>query len=170
MKKIMLVSILCVSLLFEITGCVNKNSNNEKETDILEKNREIIFNIYAGNKVCVPVQLTVYDDGTYELFTTYETCRPGQDCNLMLKYTKSIKGEYKYDVDKIIENSINADGKSFAMDNLPEYQIYMGQSYVEQGYGYHYIIEKGQTNIYLDEFLKEIDVELNVCAKSEYID
>ena len=56
------------------------------------------------------------------------------------------------------------------MNNLPEYEIYMGNSYVEKGYGYYYTIEKGQTNKSIEELLKEINVELQVCAEPEYID
>ena len=165
MKKIITILMGGVMVL-GITGC--SKSNKEFGDEPLSSNTETIFIIKMGNKGCVPVQLSVYEDGTYELFTTYGACRSGQTCTLMLKYTKSIKGTYDYDVNKIIENSVDADKKSYSMDNLPEYEIYMGNPYVEQGYSYYYTIEKEKTNKYLDEFLNEIDVDLKVCANPEY--
>ena len=112
----------------------------------------------------------LYEDGKYELFTEYEACRSLEICNLALKYTKSIKGIYNYDIKKIIENSVDASDKTYSMDNLPEYEMSVGNSYVEEGYSYKYVVEKGQTNKYLDEFLKEMDINLKVCASSYYID
>lgn len=166
MKKILTILIYGVIVL-EMTGC-NK-SNKELGDDPLSNHSEIVFSISVGNKVCVPVQLSVYKDSVYELFTTYETCRPSENCNMKLKYTKSIKGTTNYDIIKIIEEDNVEVDKSHSMDNLPEYEIYMGNSYVEKGYGYYYTIEKGQTNKYLEEFLKEIDVDLKICANPEYI-
>lgn len=168
MKKTVKIIMLCGVMILVMTGCgkTNKLEGDKPLTD----HKEDILTITMGNKTCVPLQLTVYEDGTYELFTAYESCRPGKLCTDMLKYTKSIKGKTDYDVLKIIkEDGVEMD-KSHSMDNLPEYEIYMGNSYVEKGYGYYYSIEKGQTNKSLEEFLKEINVELKVCAEPEYID
>lgn len=168
MKKAILTLIYGI-IVFAITGC-GKLSNPLGGDTPLTNHSEDVLTITIGNKICVPVQLTLYDDGTYELFTSYESCRPGQSCTMMLKYTKSIKGKYNYDVMKIIEDdSIEVD-QSHSMDHLPEYEIYMGNSYVEKGYGYYYTVEKGKTNPYLEELLKDIDVDLKVCAVPEYID
>lgn len=123
-----------------------------------------------GNKNCVPLQLAIYEDGVYELFTSYKSCKPGKFCTDMLSYSKSIKGTTKYDVLKIIKEKGVEKDKVHSMNNLPEYEIYMGNSYVEKGYGYYYTIEKGQTNKSIEELLKEINVELQVCAEPEYID
>ena len=69
-----------------------------------------------------------------------------------------------------LEKCVNSADKSYMNENRPEYEIYMGNSYVEKGYGYYYTIENGQTNKYLEELLNEIDVNLKVCAEPEYID
>lgn len=126
--------------------------------------------ISMGNKNCVPLQLAIYEDGVYELFTAYKSCKPGKFCTDMLSYSKSIKGTTKYDVLKIIKEKGVEKDKVHSMNNLPEYEIYMGNSYVEKGYGYYYTIEKGQTNKSIEKLLKEINVELQVCAEPEYID
>lgn len=161
MKKTILTILLCGNMVIGIAGCVNYDKALGNAP--LTKHAEPLFTIITGNKVCVPVQLTVYEDGNYELFTEYKTCRPNQSCNSMLKYSKSIKGIYTYDVRRILDNSVDANSKSYSMDNLPEYELYDKD-------GHYYTIEKGQTNEYLDEFLKEINVDLKVCANPYYID
>lgn len=168
MKQKLLTIMLCGVMLIGMTGC--GKSNKEWGDEPLSNHEELIFTIEMGSKICVPIELAVYEDGTYELFTTYETCRSSKICNSMLKYTKSIKGTTDYDVIKIIEDDNIEVDKSHSMDNLPEYEIYMGNSYVEKGYGYYYTIEKGQTNKSLEAFLKEINIDLKVCAEPEYID
>lgn len=162
-------TIICTVIILGITGCGKSESKLCGDTPLTD-NSEKVFNITTGNKSCVPVQLTLYEDGTYELFTAYKSCRPGQTCNSILKYTKSVKGTYDYDIMKILEDdSIEVD-KSHSMDNLPEYEIYLGNYYVENGYGYYYAVEKGKTNKYLDELLQSINVDLRICAEPEYID
>ncbi len=168
MKKILLTIMLCGVMILGLTGCGNSKSELGGDKPLTNP-ANVIFTIEMGSKVCVPVNLAVYDDDTYELFTEYETCRPGKNCDSILKYTKSIKGEYDYDVIEIIENSVDAGNKGYLMDNLPEYEMYIGNSYVEQGYSYYYTIEKGRTNNYLDEFLEEIKVDLKICAEPKYI-
>ena len=169
MNKIMFTIFVCMVMVLSITGC--EESKNKLGGDIpLKRDSEKAITITTGNKSCIPVQLTLYEDGVYELFTAYESCRPGQNCTAMLKYTKSIKGKYDYDIMKILDDdSIEVD-KSHAMDYLPEYEIYMGNYYVENGYGYYYTVEKGKTNKYLDELLQSINIDLKICANPEYID
>ena len=145
-----------------------KNYPKEIGTDILENHGEVLISIHVGNKDYVPVSLSLYDDGTYELFMAYESCRPGRICTSMLKYTKSVKGTYKYDVEKIIKASVNADNKSYDMSNLPEYEIYLGDKYMNKYDSLMFTVEKGKKNKYLNELLDMIDVDLDKCAKPEY--
>lgn len=168
MNKKLLRILICGILTLGITGCGNESKLGGDEP--LANPAETIFTITMGNKTCVPVMLAIYEDGNYELFTSYDACRPGATCTSMLKYTKSIKGTTTYNVIKIIDDGNIEVDKSHSMINLPEYEIYMGNSYIEKGYGYYYSIEKGETNEYLDEFLKEIDINLKVCAEPDYID
>ena len=145
-----------------------KNYPKEIGTDILENHGEVLISIHVGNKDYVPVSLSLYDDGTYELFTAYESCRPGRICTSMLKYTKSVKGTYKYDLEKIIKASVNADNKSYDMSNLPEYEIYLGDKYMNKYDSLMFTVEKGKKNKYLNELLDMIDVDLDKCAKPDY--
>lgn len=143
------------------------NYPSEIGTNKLETHGNLLISIETGQKQYVPVSLSVYDDGTYELFTAYETCKPGKICNSMLKYTKSIKGKYNYDIKKILEVSTNANDKSYSMDNLPEYKITLGL-WVEEYNTFTFTVEKGKKNKYLDEFLNLINIDLSKCAKPEY--
>lgn len=145
-----------------------KNYPKEIGTDILENHGEVLISIHVGNKDYVPVSLSLYDDGTYELFTAYESCRPGRICTSILKYTKSVKGTYKYDLEKIIKASVNADNKSYDMSNLPEYEIYLGDKYMNKYDSLMFTVEKGKKNKYLNELLDMIDVDLDKCAKPDY--
>ena len=111
----------------------------------------------------------LYEDNQYELFTDYKECRPWQTCTEELRYTKSIKGTYNYDVIKIIEASTNANDKSYSMDNLPEYELYLGEKYVQKYDTAMFVVEKDQTNNYLDELLEQLDVDLNSCANPDYV-
>ena len=145
-----------------------KNYPKEIGTNILENHGEVLISIHVGNKDYVPVSLSLYDDGTYELFTAYESCRPGRICTSMLKYTKSVKGTYKYDVEKIIKASVNTDNKSYDMSNLPEYEIYLGDKYMKKYDSLMFTVEKGRKNKYLNELLDMLDVDLDKCAKPDY--
>ena len=86
----------------------------------------------------------------------------------MLKYTKSVKGTYKYDVEKIIKASVNTDNKSYDMSNLPEYEIYLGDKYMSKYDSLMFTVEKGRKNKYLNELLDMLDVDLDKCAKPDY--
>ncbi len=169
MKKTILTILLCGTMILWLTGCRKADNKLGGDTP-LTNNSEKTFTITTGNKSCVPVQLTLYDDGNYELFTAYESCRPGQVCTSMLKYTKSQKGKYNYNIMKILDDDSIEIDKTHSMDNLPEYEIYLGNYYVENGYGYYYTVEKGKVNKFLDELLKSINVDLKVCAEPEYFD
>ena len=123
-----------------------------------------LFAINWGNNKtdCIPIQLDVFADGRYTLYTSYEACPPNSTCNAMLKYNKAVGGTYDYDVMKIIQNSVIADDMTFTNENLPEYEIYTGNQAI-----YSYLITD-QNNGYLDEFLKQIDVNLKQCAEPDY--
>ena len=87
-----------------------------------------LFAINWGNNKtdCIPIQLDVFADGRYTLYTSYEACPPNSTCNAMLKYNEAVGGTYDYDVMKIIQNSVIADDMTFTNENLPEYEIYPG--------------------------------------------
>ncbi len=170
MKKRILSILLCSALLISLTGCKKESESTIMGGDLPLNKDDLIFTINSGNKSCIPVSLAIYEDRTYELFTTYKACKPKQICTSMLIYTKSIKGKYNYDVMKIFKDKNIVANQSHSMDNLPEYEIYMSDKYVQKNYEYYYTIEKNTTNIFLDNFLKQIKVNLNLCANPEYID
>lgn len=167
MKKTIFTILICVIIILGITGCGNKYKN--RGTDLLKDHGNVILIISTGNKSCVPVELVLYDDNQYELFTDYAACKPNQNCTMELRYTKSIKGKYDYNPIEIIEEDNIEINKSHPMDNLPEYEIYVGDTYVQKGYEYNYSVEKGTTNKSLEELLKQLDIDLKVCANPEYI-
>ena len=135
---------------------------------ILENHGNVLISIQYAKRSYVPIMLSVYDDGTYELFTSYASCKPGRVCTSMLKYTKSIKGIYNYDIEKILKASTNADGMSFDMNKLPVYEIYLGEEYMKKYDSLMFVVEDSKKNQYLDEFLDLINVDLNKCAKPDY--
>ena len=139
---------------------VTDTSKLEKK-DILGENN-VLFNISHKNGKCVPVNLTVYDNGKYELSKSYIACKSGEICDDMLRYTKKTKGTYNYDVMKIIKNSKNADSMSFINEKMPEYEIYTGNN------EFVYMMITDSNNTALTEFLKSIHVNLHTCATPEY--
>ena len=166
MKKIITI-LVCGIMLIGITGCgsdelISDEPIEEKETDVLGEHGEVMLTVHRGNKDCVQVSLSLYDDGNYELFTAYEMVNNDESQNMMLQYSKSIKGTYNYDINKILENSVDANDKSYSMDDLPEYELYTGD-------GHYYTVEKGQTNESLNEFLKQINVNLDACAEADSV-
>ena len=161
MKNKYLFSLLLLIISFFITGFADDIYSEASEP--LENPGEVIFTISLKNSACIPVQLNIYEDGTYELFTEYKACRSNQNCNSMLVYTKSVKGSYSYDVMKILDETNNDFGD---LSDTTYYELYVGDKYVEQGYEYNYVILESK---YLDEFLDEIDLKLNACAKAKYI-
>lgn len=135
-------------------------------TDILTKHGAEIMSIKM-TKDCIPVMLTLYDDNQYELFTNYEACTPNNDCNRL--NTKSIKGNYDFDVFKILEED-NIDDKLYhPKEETPEYKIFIGDYYLgEKHQNYYYSIKKGTSNKALDELLNTIDIDLDSCATPDY--
>lgn len=135
-----------------------KISTSEKEMLLEEVKSEegLIFTIERGDKNCVPVKLSVYDNGIYELSTSYGVCKPFKTCSAMLKYIDVEKGTYDYEVLKILQNSYQSDRERF----VPKYEIYIGRD------GKRYIT--ADNNRYLNEFLSSINVNLNKCAVKSY--
>ncbi len=140
----------------EVKKYYEKVSNPKKLTkrDIMGDNK-LLFTISKRNNKCVPISLNVYDS-KYELYTEYKDCK-GKLCNDKLEYTKKNTGKYTYDVIKIIKNSKNAD--LLLAKELEEYEIYTGKN------DYVYMMSTGKDNKYLKDFLKEIKVDLDECAK-----
>ena len=167
MKKILFI-LVCSFMILNLTGCGNKYKG--QGTELLKEHGDVALHIDSGNKGnCVKVTLVLYEDNQYELFTDYKECRPWQTCTEELRYTKSIKGTYNYDVIKIIEASTNANDKSYSMEDLPEYELYLGEKYVQKYDTAMFVVEKGQVNNYLDELLEQLDVDLNSCANPDYV-
>ena len=161
MKKIVILGLCGVLLL---TGCGKKE--NKKTSDVLNEHGKTIITISAANKGCVPVRISFYDDGVYELFNEYETCKPDTDCDAVLTFTKSVHGNYEYDLNKIIEKSNST--PTFDAENMPLYEIYPGEGF--EGESYYYTINQNDAHEELDELLKKINVNLDECAKANYIE
>ena len=156
MKKILLVFIIVF-----VVGCKDLGDEPFNKDNL-------IFTVTVGDKDCVPVELAVYEDKTYELFNAYQACPSGVLCNDMLVYTRSIKGVYDYDVMSILDDeSMIVDGVH-PMDQLPKYDIYMSDKYVKMGYGYNYSVSNGKENESLQKFLDDIGVNLGLCADADY--
>lgn len=137
-------------------------------TEPYNKYHNVVFSIHR-EKDCTPVRLEFYDDGTYELFTEYKTCRAFESCISRLEYVKSIKGTYDFDLTKILDESINV--TAYDGDNKDvEYTIFAASlgTTLDEKYRHDYVILKGKTNKPLEELLNKIDVDLNDCAIPDY--
>ena len=167
MKKLLII-LICSFIILGLTGYRNKYK--DKGTELLEEHGDVILTIESGkNSECVKVMLALYEDNQYELFTEYKECRFWQTCTTDLKYTKSIKGIYDYDIKNIIETSSNANDKSYSKDNLPEYELHLGEKYIKKYDTMMFVVENDQTNNYLDELLEQINVDLDSCANPDYV-
>lgn len=136
-------------------------SSNLKTEDIIDNNG-LLFSINWKKTDCIPVQLSIYDNNKYVLHNAYQACKPNETCNSMLIYTNKVEGTYDFDVIKIIQNSIIADNMQFTNDNMPEYEIYTGKGELV------YMLITDKNNKYLNEFLKQIDIDLHTCATPDY--
>lgn len=147
--------------------CVNYP--DELGDKLLETHGDLLINIEIESMDFIPVSLSVYDDGTYELYTAYQECEPGRMCTMMLKYTKSVKGTYNYDIQKIIEEVSNSERfMGHSSNNSYRYEIGLGEKYIEVYDTLTFSVERGINSFYLDEFLHSINVDLTKCAKPEY--
>lgn len=120
----------------------------------------LVFSIeYKKGKCNIPIELNVFKNNKYSLYTKYKACKIGQTCNLMLQYTDSIEGKYEFDIIEIIRHSIDANLHQYTNDNIPEYIIRSGK-------GHEFITDSN--NKYLKEFTDSINVDLKQCAKPDY--
>lgn len=120
----------------------------------------LIFSIELKNGECdIPVLLNVYKNNKYILLTEYKTCKPGVVCNAMLEYINPSEGKYDYDVIEIIRHSVDANMHQYSNDKLPMYSIFSGK-------GHSFTTDSD--NKYLNDFLKEINIDLKECAKPNY--
>ena len=122
---------------------------------------DVIFIIEKNNKCRIPVSLVIYKNNKYKLFIEYKACRPGVACTMMLEYTKSIEGTYDYNIIEIIRHSEDANIFQYNSDNKPEYSIMSGKNH-------NFITDSD--NKYLKELLKQLNIDLNQCAKPDYGD
>ena len=134
---------------------------NLEEIDIVYSDG-LLFSISYKKSDCIPVLLSIYENGKYILYTDYEACKFTETCNSMLKYTKKIEGTYDFDVIKIIQNSVITDNMQFTNDTMPEYEIYTGNG------EFVYMLVTDENNEYLSNFLKQIDINLHICAAPDY--
>lgn len=170
-KKTIIATVV-ISLIVVVVGFLFMKYYNGPSSKIrgkgtlrLEKSDDIVLQIQK-NMTCIPVTLYLYHDGIYELLTDYDACRPFKKCTQQLHYTKSIKGKYNYNLTKILDESIDYDDIEIDYEQV-DYKIVSGNVFGEK-YDHNYIIKKGQKNKQLEEFLKEIDVDLNICAIPNY--
>ena len=168
MKKILFILIVLVlnigALLF-IFEVYPISDLRGKGTKIVHDNSNLVLTI-EKQKECIPVILNLYDDNTYELFTEYESCKLFEICNDRLKYTKSIKGTYNFDLSIILNDNIELE------DNVSDYKLVdyeiMPFTTMREKYNNDYIIKKGHNNKYLEELLSELDLNINKCAVPDY--
>ncbi len=137
-----------------------------KGTERLKNPGNVVL-VIQKEKECIPISLYLYDDNTYELFTDYESCKLFQECISRLHYTKSIKGKYNYDLTKILDNSVDY-SNTIESKEIDYELLTFANSSLGDKYNHNYVVKKNQTNEYLEELLKSIDVDLNKCAIPEY--
>lgn len=133
---------------------LNLNTNNIKLEDLELENK--IFSITKKSEECIPVMLIVNKDNTFKLYTSYKSCKPNQNCDETLEYTKYKTGTYDYSILDIVKHSADANNISISNSNLPEYQIISGKGNV-------FITDSD--NKYLNDFIKKINVDLDKCAE-----
>lgn len=140
------------------------NASNLEKKDIIDDvyDMGLIFSITSKNIDCIPIKLSIYDNDKYILYTAYESCKKGTNCNSKLTYTVSEEGSYNFDIMKIIKNSKVADNMQFTNDEIPEYEIHTGSGELV------YNLITDSDNKYLFDFLNEININLHTCAQADY--
>lgn len=127
----------------------------KKEDIISDKN--LLFSITWRNTKCIPIQLNIYDNNKYILSNSYKDCKPNKTCTLALIYSNQVSGNYNYDVMNIINNS--QESTIYEDINIYPYEIFTGNSQ---------IFYTDNNNLFLKEFLNQINVNLKTCAKPDY--
>ena len=154
-KRLIVLFLLCIYLI----GC-NK-SYNEKDTTVLSVEADdILYEISKVNdeETCVPTKLMIYKDGRYEIYTKYKKeTNENDSLPPFYIYTKSNKGKYSYDCSQI----------TLGLEEIGD--IYDDINYIVTDYdiGKSYFIKHGETNKTLDELLKSIDVNLDICLEED---
>lgn len=161
MNRKTLVLLFAIPLL--LTRCFFDNNKVVGEgTPIVHDGKNPVLSVRTGNDDCIPVILLLYEDNTFELYTTHLVCRSNDACDdLAVNYIKSVKGTYDYDIKKIIKASVDAENQSYSQKGIPEYLI-------TDRWFHDYVVENGSENIYLNELLEQINVNLKRCATAEY--
>lgn len=169
MKKEIICVIILLALIVGILLYYNREKAEEEKAVKQEKKNSVepytnsdglVFSISSGTNDCVPVKLSVYEDGRYELVNSYKYPEGVNDVNYILVYNEPSKsGKSSYDVVKILKNSTNTEDESYDTSVTSEYEIYTGN-------GEYYVTDSN--NKYLEEYLDSIDVNLDVCAEKEY--
>lgn len=174
-KKIIIITlVLCLSTIASGIGIykyynVGSIELKGKGTNRLDNHGNTILTIQK-NKDCTPVSLYLYDDGTYEYFTEYDSCKPFRSCTMQLHYTKSVKGNYDFDITSILDNSIDnvnnhVDEKDIDYLLFP---ITNNNDILDEKYNSNYVIKKGEKNASLDDLLNELELDLDLCAIPNY--
>ena len=134
MKKIYIVCSSIIVMLISLLLIIGYNHINNKEDKII--NDKLVFEVYSKRIKCKAVKLMVYSDFTYEYIYSNK---------------ESIKGTYKVDAYKVIENN-----KLYSVNN----------------HGYYILIDKYNnqyqvfdTNEDLNKLLAEININLDTCMQ-----
>ncbi len=113
------------------------NIYKDKENKKVDNN--LLYSIKKSNLNCEQVILNIFKDNTYEYIYEYDEFNN--------KYSK-LKGTFNYQIDDIIQNNEESSNINYLVtDNL----------------GNTYKID--ESNIYLQEFLEEININLDNCLK-----
>lgn len=148
--------LIALVLLLLITGC-GKNEVNEFPRPILDINTVLKGDLAQNEIECYPVQLRFYSNGTYEFSTSYKAEFQSQINETFYFHTNPKKGKYKYDLSKIT-NGLERD--NYPVENTK-------YKFEEIETGKKYIMKQGDNNKYLDELLKELNINLDICATED---
>ena len=161
-KTIAIISLILVIILIVIgiiyaSVLAQEHYNHKKEEPLLESiNLEeitgengLVFKIERSDVYsdCNSVFLAVYDDGTYQLTTT-ERIQSGEIVHPVLIYEEPITGTYTYNIEEIFLNLKQTSKKYYVITT-----------------GTNEIYTTDKANEKLNEFLKEIDVDLDACLQ-----
>lgn len=126
-------------------------------SDSFDNDTIFTIDVVWKDEKCVPTLLKFYKNEKYEFYTTYKEEIQDHLETPFYVYTKSDKRTYKFDLYKIIQGLEEYNNTE---ENI-KYKINDIES------GKTYIINDEEDNKYLNELLKSIDVDLDVCAKED---
>lgn len=163
-KDMILIAVLIIIILLVIPVMINCIQLKNSGTKPKEVQSDVLVVIDNKNKNCEHQSLTLYKDGTYQLYTAHAEPLFFMAVDT-LQYTKSKVGKYHYDISKIINNCTASDAAHIDNDHFPEYEL---RYYGEDGNPQDYFVEHGQVNKELEEFLKKHNIDLNKCSIKDY--